>query len=153
MKLFAISILMLWVAVAFADQPVTFFGSDQDFAVVPTATGSVRNDGAFLTVTLDRFTIRISDKFKSPAHVVGYRVSLVKPLSGGQWEVARTSATVPTNFSLLPGQTHSIAAYKAEIPIDGLASLRGCWLAIAVDDDSSGRVGTVYAHSQNWKAP
>lgn len=152
MKLFAISMLMLWASVAYADQPVTFTASDA-FSVIPTATGSIRNDGTFLTVMLDRFTLRTSDKFKVPQRITGYRICLVKNIGNGQWDFVRSSSTVAASYTITPGQTQSIPGYKAEIPIDGLQSLRGDWLVIAVDVQGSGPAGVVYAHSQNWKAP
>jgi hypothetical protein len=144
---------LLWSSSVLADQSVTFTAPDQVFAIVPTATGTVRENGVFLTVSLDRFTLRASDKFKQSVRVLGYRVGLVKSTGSGAWEIIRSSSTVAANFSVSPNQTQTMAGHQAEIPIDGLGSIRGDWLVIAVDVQGEGPAGVVYAHSQNWNAP
>lgn len=104
-------------------------------------------------MTLDRFILRISSRFRTTRRVLGYRVCLMQSLGNGQWECARTSATITFDYILTPGQTHAVPASKAEIPVDGcLRNIKGDWLALSVDVQGDGAAGVVYAQSQNWKA-
>jgi len=130
-----------------AAQNVTFSPGAADFRVLSTATGNVSSDGAFISVVLDRFTMRANGQYATPEKVLGYKVGLAFNNPSGQWDVARWSELAHKSVVLAPGDTQLVENAKFIIPVDGLPSLNGYWLVLAVETESNGTIGYTYAHS------
>lgn len=144
---FRLLVLLLIPLTASAEQDVTFTAT-QSFAVVSTATGKVSRSGPFLSVVLDRYTMRASTKYKAPQKVVRYKIGLAFNKANGEWDIERWSEPIAQDVFLAPGDTKLIENVKAVIPVDGLASLKNYWLVLAVEVDNGGRPGYTYAHSR-----
>jgi hypothetical protein len=141
--------LLLCLAIpltALAKQDVVFTASE-NWAVISTATGKVTKSDPFLSVELDRCTMRVPGNYEWPVQVLRYKIGLASREPDGAWNVARWSEPVELNDYLKPGETKLIENYKAVIPIDGLDSLKGYWLVLAVETNINGIVGVQYAHS------
>jgi hypothetical protein len=134
-------------SIASAEQDVTFSASFPDFAVVSTATGKVSKSGPFISVILERYTMRASTKYKMSQKVLRYKVGLAFNKPTGEWDVVRWSAPFEFHTAILPGETRLIENVKAVIPIDNIPSLKDSWLVLAVEMDNNGGVGYTYAHS------
>ena len=140
-------VLLALPSIACADQEVTFTASFPDFAVVSTATGKVSKSGPFISVVLERYTMRASTKYKVPQKVLRYKIGLALSKPNGEWDVVRWSAPFDFHTAILPGETRSIENVKTVIPIDNIPSLKDSWLVLAVELDNNGGVGYTYAHS------
>ncbi|MEI2783594.1 MAG: hypothetical protein V9H25_21110 [Candidatus Competibacter sp.] len=145
-NIFRLLVLLLIPLTASAEQKV-IFTTPQDFAVVSTATGKVSRLGPFLSLVLDKYTMRANTKYKTPQKVVRYKIGLAFNKANGEWDIARWSEPIAQDVLLAPGDTKLIENVKAVIPVDGLLSLKDYWLILAVEIDSNGRSGYTYAHS------
>jgi len=140
-------IILLIPMASFAEQDVTFTASYQEFAVVSTATGKVSKSDPFISVVLDQYTMRVNKNYKFPVNVLRYKIGIAFQKPNGEWDIARWSDAVDENIVMLPGQTKLIENYKTVNPIDGLLSLKGYWLVLAVETRINGTNGYTYAHS------
>ena len=140
-------IILFYPLISLAQQDITFTTSDKYFPVISTAIGEVSESGPFLSVVLEQYTMRIKKDYKFPVNVLKYKVGIAFQTQNGGWDIARWSDAVDENIVMLAGQTKLIKNYKAVIPIDGLPSLRGYWLVLAVESKINGTNGFTYAHS------
>jgi hypothetical protein len=141
--------LLIWLVIpltAWAQRDVVFTATE-NWAVISTATGKVTKSDPFLSVELDRYTMRVRSNYEWPVQVLRYKIGLATRKPNGEWNVARWSEPVELNTYLIPGQTKLIENYKTVIPIDGLESLKDYWLVLAVETNINGIVGVQYAHS------
>lgn len=144
--IFRFLVLLLIPLVASAEQEV-IFTAPQDFAVVSTATGRASRSGPFISVVLDRYTMRANTKYRTTQKVVRYKIGLAFTNAKGAWDVARWSEPITQNVILAPGDTKLIENVKTVIPVEGLPSLKSYWLVLAVEIDISGTIGYTYSHS------
>ena len=122
---------------------IEFTAGDNMWAVNSTATGTATKSGPFLTIVLDKYTMRVNKDYRFPqVKVINYKIGLAEKLPKGQMGVARWSAPVPVGVVMTPGQTRLIENAKLVIPIDGLPSLRENWLILSVDTEINGSVGS-----------
>ena len=134
---------------AIAQQDVTFSADDGTFTVVSSATGKVTRADPFVSVELQRHTMRASKKFKESVEVYAYKVGLAFTNSSGRWDIARWSEPVKQDFVLKPGDTKLIPPHTALIPIDHMPSLKGYWLVLAIETTNTKKTsGFTYSHSQ-----
>ena len=143
-KLSAAFLLSLMISSVFAQtKDIEFSAGDQQWAVNQTAIGTATKKGPFLSIVLDKYTMRVNKDYKFPQiKVISYKIGLAERLPGNQLGVARWSAPVPVGVVMTPGQTRLIENAKLVIPIDGLPSLKENWLILSVDTEINGSVGS-----------
>jgi hypothetical protein len=134
-----------------AQQSITLTAQTDTFRANQTAQATVLKKGPFLEVHLARHAVWASKRHKGESEIVSYSVGIATQNEQGQWETARESAEVETNFRLQPGKTKHLKAETLLIPIDGIKKLDKHWIVLILKlryDTSPTGFAYTYAHSE-----
>jgi hypothetical protein len=145
-----------FAAIASAQQSITIQAPSDTFAVNSTATATVKTQGPFLLVSLQKHATWTSKDQSKPHHVVSYSVAIAKHNKQGRWETQRQSQQVQTAFTLAPGETRQITPTTLLVPIDGIKNLSDYWIVLTtkvIAQQSPDGYGYTHAHSEKLRLP